>query len=44
MYNRGVHGYTDEGGELKNNFKSVFEEALVKQYSKKFQNEAMQAI
>ena len=27
---RGVHGYTDEGGELKNKWKGVFEEALVK--------------
>ena len=30
IYFRGVHGYTDEGGELKNKWKGVFEEALVK--------------
>ena len=27
---RGVHGYTDKGGELKNKRKNVFEEALDK--------------
>ena len=27
---RGVHGYTYEGGELKNKWKGVFEEAQVK--------------
>ena len=32
---RGVHGYRDEGGELKNNWKNIFEEAPVKQFSKK---------
>ena len=40
IFIRGVHGYTDEGGELKNKWKGVFEEALVKLFSKKFQNEA----
>ena len=30
VHTRGVHGYTDEGGELKNKWKGVFEEALVK--------------
>ena len=40
MINRGVHGYTDKGGELKNKRKNVFEEVLDKQFSKKFQNEA----
>ena len=44
MYIRGVHGYTDEGGELKNNWKNIFKEALVKHISKKFRNGAMQAI
>ena len=29
-FTRGVHGYTDEGGKLKNKWKGVFEEALVK--------------
>ena len=40
LYSRGVHGYTDESGELKNKWKGVFEEALVKQFSKKFENGA----
>ena len=30
MFYRGVHGYTDKGGELKNMCKYVFEEALDK--------------
>ena len=30
LFTRGVYGYTDEGGELKNKWKGVFEEALVK--------------
>ena len=30
LYIRGVHGYIDEGGKLKNKQKGVFEEALVK--------------
>ena len=37
---RGVHGCMNAGGESKNNWKNIFKGALVKQFSKKFQNEA----
>ena len=30
LNNKGVHRYTDDGGKLKNKWKGVFEEALVK--------------
>ena len=34
----------DKGGELKNQVKNISKEGLVKIFSKKFRNEAMQAI
>ena len=37
IYIREVHGYTDEGGELKNDWKNIFKEPLIQKFPKNFE-------